>query len=79
VTGVADDRDQIAGGVLAHRRGIRRVEAVGGKDDDAKGDAQQDVGDIGQVGLGDVSPACRSGENGLAIAGRGMQRSFGNC
>jgi hypothetical protein len=57
--GTADDRNQIARGVLPDGCVVRYVESVGGKDDDAQGDAQQDVGDVGQVGLGDVGPTRR--------------------
>jgi hypothetical protein len=58
---LADDRDQIARGVLADGHRIRRVEAVGGKHDDAKSDAQQDVGDVGQVRIGKVGSASPQG------------------
>ena len=53
----ADDRHQVAGGVRADGRLIGGVEQVGGEDDDAQGDAQQDIGNVGQVGLGNVRPA----------------------
>src|ERR1700731_912893 len=53
----ADDGAQVASGVCADGRLVRGVESVGGKHDDPQGYAQQDVGDVGQVGIGDVGSA----------------------